>query len=93
MERRLALPAFLLLLPLTMAASDLSDLGLDLGGAGDLTVKFGDGAAVTKGASVPLADCSSRPEVEWDADDDALYTLLMVDPDAPSRADPKAKYW
>lgn len=30
-----------------------------------------------------------QPEVSWDAEHDTYYTLLMVDPDAPSRADPK----
>lgn len=36
------------------------------------------------------------PKVEWNADENELYTLLMVDPDAPSRADPKFrsyKHW
>nr|KAG5704085.1 hypothetical protein BaRGS_017589 [Batillaria attramentaria] len=30
-----------------------------------------------------------KPEVSFEADPNAYYTLLMHDPDAPSRADPK----
>lgn len=36
------------------------------------------------------------PKIEWDADPNELYTLLMVDPDAPSRAEPQlrsVKHW
>lgn len=36
------------------------------------------------------------PVVDWQADPNQLYTLLMVDPDAPSRAEPKRrsfKHW
>lgn len=36
------------------------------------------------------------PKVEWKADADQLYTLLMVDPDPPSRAQPtfrSIKHW
>lgn len=29
------------------------------------------------------------PEVTWEGEPDAYYTLLMVDPDAPSRSNPK----
>lgn len=36
------------------------------------------------------------PTVEWEAVPNQLYTLLLVDPDAPSRRDPKSrsfKHW
>jgi phosphatidylethanolamine-binding protein len=29
------------------------------------------------------------PEVTWDAESDAFYTVIMTDPDAPTRSDPK----
>lgn len=37
-----------------------------------------------------------QPSVKWDADADSFYTLIMTDPDAPSRADPVAgevRHW
>lgn len=36
------------------------------------------------------------PEVKWDADPNKYYTLIMTDPDAPSRANPtyrEFKHW
>ncbi|XP_014291689.1 protein D3 [Halyomorpha halys] len=34
-----------------------------------------------------------EPTVTWDADPNSFYTLCMTDPDAPSRATPKAREW
>lgn len=37
-----------------------------------------------------------KPQVEWNADPEQLYTLVMVDPDARSRANPEyrsVKHW
>lgn len=37
-----------------------------------------------------------KPAVEWSAEPNDYYTLIMTDPDAPSRADPKFrefKHW
>lgn len=31
--------------------------------------------------------------VKWSADPTILYTLVMVDPDSPSRKTPKARSW
>jgi phosphatidylethanolamine-binding protein len=33
------------------------------------------------------------PTVEWTADAGSYYTLVMTDPDAPSRAEPKFREW
>lgn len=33
------------------------------------------------------------PKVCWDADSDSFYTLIMTDPDAPSRQNPKFREW
>ena len=35
----------------------------------------------------------SQPNVHWDSEPDSFYTLLMVDPDAPTRQSPKFKEW
>jgi hypothetical protein len=34
-----------------------------------------------------------QPEVKWNAEDNEYYTLIMTDPDAPSRAEPKLREW
>ena len=34
-----------------------------------------------------------QPEVSWEADKGSFYTLIMTDPDAPSRKDPKFREW
>ncbi|GAA5904833.1 hypothetical protein JCM5296_005085 [Sporobolomyces johnsonii] len=60
-----------------------------------LQVEFpSSGAAVQLGNDVSLDDANEAPRVEFVAEDPAspaesLYTLVVVDPDAPSRADPK----
>jgi phosphatidylethanolamine-binding protein len=36
------------------------------------------------------------PTLTWDADDNAHYTIIMTDPDAPNRAEPKyreVRHW
>ncbi|XP_071508838.1 protein D2-like [Diadema antillarum] len=33
------------------------------------------------------------PTVTWPAEDGAFYTVIMTDPDAPSRQNPKAREW
>lgn len=35
----------------------------------------------------------NQPHVHWDADQNSFYTLLMIDPDAPTRQSPKFKEW
>jgi len=36
---------------------------------------------------------ASEPKVQWDADSNSFYTLANVDPDAPSRSNPKFREW
>lgn len=35
----------------------------------------------------------NQPTLEWNSDADEYYTLIMTDPDAPSRANPKVREW
>jgi len=39
------------------------------------------------------SDVASEPKVQWDVDSSSFYTLANVDPDAPSRANPKFREW
>lgn len=54
------------------------------------------GPTVIDGQTIPKltpTQVQNPPEVTWKADEGALYTLVMTDPDAPSRADPKFREW
>lgn len=51
---------------------------------------YADGLEVKSGNELTPAQVKEAPlNISWPADESSLYTLLMVDPDAPSRADPK----
>lgn len=52
-----------------------------------LQVKYG-GATVTPGSTFTPTQVKDAPEVTWEADQAAYYTLIMTDPDAPSRTEP-----
>ncbi|XP_064550377.1 protein D3 [Drosophila montana] len=54
--------------------------------AGQLAVQEGNELTPTQVKDEPLVTWNSEEE---EGDDSALHTLLMVDPDAPSRAEPK----
>lgn len=53
---------------------------------GDLEVRMGNELTPSQVAKKPSG-------VSWTADSGRLYTLAMVDPDAPSRAAPKNRNW
>ena len=35
----------------------------------------------------------AQPTLKWESEKDALYTVVLTDPDAPSRKDPKYREW
>jgi len=48
------------------------------------------------GVELTPTQVKDQPTVEWDAQPGDFYTLIMTDPDAPSRAEPKFrefKHW
>ena len=50
--------------------------------------------SVDLGNTLSVSKSQSKPKVVFEqAKDDKVYTLAMVDPDAPSRDDPKAAQW
>lgn len=59
----------------------------------ELNVKFPSGKKVTLGKELPAAACLSAPNVTWNADPEAFYTLIMIDPDAPNREKPTLGEW
>ncbi|XP_046580935.1 protein D2-like isoform X1 [Haliotis rubra] len=48
---------------------------------------------VEPGMVLTPTDVKDLPVITFDAEPDAFYTLIMNDPDAPSRADPKFGEW
>ncbi|XP_013102441.1 protein D3 [Stomoxys calcitrans] len=51
-------------------------------------ITYGGGVTVELGKELTPTQVKDQPEVTWEAEEGALYTLLMVDPDAPSRQEP-----
>uniref|UniRef100_A0A034WW68 OV-16 antigen n=1 Tax=Bactrocera dorsalis TaxID=27457 RepID=A0A034WW68_BACDO len=61
-----------------------------------LKVTYANDLEVKAGIELTPTQVKSQPVVEWEADQDLFYTLIMTDPDAPSRNAPKFrefKHW
>lgn len=48
-------------------------------------VSYDSGVKVEMGNVLTPTQVKNPPTVTWDVEDEALYTLCMTDPDAPSR--------
>ncbi|XP_049878999.1 protein D2-like isoform X2 [Pectinophora gossypiella] len=57
------------------------------------TVRYPSGAEVKEGNELTPTAVKDIPTVIWEASPSDLYTLVMTDPDAPSRKDPKFREW
>lgn len=58
-----------------------------------IQVKYGD-LEVNMGNSLTPTQVKKPPtSISWPVEDGAFYTLLMTDPDAPSRHNPKFREW
>lgn len=60
---------------------------LDVAPTGKITVIYPDNKEVLFNVLTPT-DVKPQPEITWDADPNQLYTLSMLDLDAPSRQTP-----
>ena len=58
-----------------------------------LKVSFPSGNEVKLGNILTPTQVKDQPLVEWVPEEDAFYTLLQTDPDAPSRAQPAVREW
>lgn len=54
-----------------------------------LKVEYASGLQVEQGNELKPSQVKEQPKFGWEAKADELYTLAMVDPDAPSRKEPK----
>ena len=95
------LPLLLLLivdgpgLSMAQIGSLANDLEIALNPADqDLRVSFGINAKADGGNEIELSKVQKKPEeVKWSGSErGALYTLAMVDPDAPSNKRPSQRY-
>ncbi|KAF7269065.1 hypothetical protein GWI33_017823 [Rhynchophorus ferrugineus] len=53
-----------------------------------ITVVYSGGKEVEFGKELTPTEVKEQPTVSWEANPEKLYTLMMVDPDAPSRSNP-----
>uniref|UniRef100_A0A4D5RNH6 Putative phosphatidylethanolamine-binding protein n=1 Tax=Ixodes scapularis TaxID=6945 RepID=A0A4D5RNH6_IXOSC len=61
---------------------------------GVVNVNYGNGTAVCMGNTISPQDTSNKPTVSFEAQDASPpYTLVMVDPDAPSASKPIYRSW
>ncbi|XP_044003175.1 phosphatidylethanolamine-binding protein homolog F40A3.3-like isoform X2 [Aphidius gifuensis] len=58
-----------------------------------LDVTYPSGIKVDIGKVLTPTQVKDKPEIKYDAEGDAFYTLCMTDPDAPSRKEPIYREW
>lgn len=78
-----------------MESSDVVD-AIDKAPSSKINITYPNGETVEFGEELKPEDVKDEPQVSWDADPAKYYTLIMFDPDAPSRHEPKfadVKHW
>jgi len=58
-----------------------------------IKVTYKSGVSANLGNELTPTQVKDEPHVEYKADANALYTVILTDPDAPSRKDPKFRQW
>jgi phosphatidylethanolamine-binding protein len=58
----------------------------------NFNVRIGD-IVIQNGMFIPFGKSQSKPKINFDRYPNDKYTIVMVDPDAPSRNNPIYKYW
>ncbi|XP_060517233.1 protein D3-like [Cylas formicarius] len=71
-----------------MESDDIIPDSLDEAPSAKVTVIYPGEKEVDLGKELTPTDVIEEPKVSWDADPKKLYTLSMIDPDAPSRENP-----
>ncbi|KAI9562911.1 hypothetical protein GHT06_010367 [Daphnia sinensis] len=67
---------------------------IDVAPAGTIDVEYDSGAVVKEGNELTPTEVQNEPaRVKWPAEKDAHYTLMLIDPDAPTRTKPTAREW
>ncbi|KAK4879806.1 hypothetical protein RN001_007952 [Aquatica leii] len=58
-----------------------------------LHVTYNKDIKVNEGNVITPTNVKDRPVVYWNSEDDSFYSLVMTDPDAPSRENPELREW
>lgn len=58
-----------------------------------LQITYDNGILADKGVELTPTQVKNQPKVEWQAEAGTYYTLIMTDPDAPSRKEPVMREW
>ncbi|XP_023950915.1 protein D2-like [Bicyclus anynana] len=58
-----------------------------------LNIQYPSGVSVDMAKELTPTQVKDKPSVKWAAKDSEYYTLALVDPDAPSRENPKFREW
>ncbi|XP_049883522.1 protein D2-like [Pectinophora gossypiella] len=58
-----------------------------------ITVEYPSGVKLEMGKELTPTQVKDKPVVKWAAKEGEYYLLAMVDPDAPSRENPKFREW
>uniref|UniRef100_A0A336MQQ6 CSON005508 protein n=2 Tax=Culicoides sonorensis TaxID=179676 RepID=A0A336MQQ6_CULSO len=56
-------------------------------------ITYPNGVSVNLGNVMTPTEVKDEPTVQYNADQSGYYTLIMTDPDAPSRKNPKFREW
>lgn len=56
-------------------------------------VTYPNNTVADEGNEITPTQSKTEPKVSWEAEPTDFYTLIMTDPDAPSRVDPKFREW
>uniref|UniRef100_T1GU81 Phosphatidylethanolamine-binding protein n=1 Tax=Megaselia scalaris TaxID=36166 RepID=T1GU81_MEGSC len=69
---------------------------IDVAPTKSIEVTYPNNLKVSLGNELTPTQVKDQPAVKWEAEEGALYTLLMTDPDAPSRKNPEfgeVRHW
>ncbi|KRF98333.1 uncharacterized protein Dwil_GK26794 [Drosophila willistoni] len=58
-----------------------------------LKMMFENSLDIAEGKAYTPTELKFQPKLEWDADAETFYTIIMVSPDAPSRENPMYRSW
>ncbi|XP_041969058.1 protein D3-like [Aricia agestis] len=59
-----------------------------------VSIKYPSGVEVRNGNELTPTQVKDAPSmISWDVSPNSFYTIALTDPDAPSRAEPKAREW
>ncbi|XP_001357023.4 putative odorant-binding protein A5 [Drosophila pseudoobscura] len=58
-----------------------------------LRVKFDNAIDIEEGKTYTPKELKFQPKLDWNADPEAFYTVMMICPDAPNRQNPMYRSW